>query len=48
MIGLKNRLVSQGIIKETDNHETIIVSGGQQGIDLASKSLFESGETLLL
>ena len=47
MIGLKNRLVSQGIIKENDNNETIIVSGGQQGIDLASKSLLNPGDAVV-
>ncbi len=41
---VKNRLVSQGIIKEDDFNETIIVSGGQQGIDLAAKSLLNPGD----
>ena len=41
---VKNRLVSQGIIKKDDNNETIIVSGGQQGIDLAAKSLLNPGD----
>lgn len=41
---VKNRLVSQGIIKENDFNETIIVSGGQQGIDLAAKSLLNPGD----
>ena len=44
---VKNRLVSQGIIKENDNNETIIVSGGQQGIDLASKSLLNPGDAVV-
>ena len=37
-----NRLTKQGIISEKD--QTIIVSGGQQGIDLASKSLINPGD----
>ncbi len=41
---VKNRLASQGIIKEDDFNETIIVSGGQQGIDLAAKSLLNPGD----
>ncbi len=41
---VKNRLVSQGIIKDDDFNETIIVSGGQQGIDLAAKSLLNPGD----
>ncbi len=41
---VKNRLISQGIIKEDDFNETIIVSGGQQGIDLAAKSLLNPGD----
>ncbi len=41
---VKKRLVSQGIIKEDDYNETIIVSGGQQGIDLAAKSLLNPGD----
>lgn len=39
---VKNRLVSQGVIKGSDN--VIIVSGGQQGIDLATKSLINEGD----
>ena len=38
----KSRLVSQGILKEDD--DLIIVSGGQQGIDLCSKSLINPGD----
>ena len=41
---VKNRLISQGIIKDGDFNETIIVSGGQQGIDLAAKSLLNPGD----
>ncbi len=37
-----DRLTKQGIISEKD--ETIIVSGGQQGIDLAAKSLLNPGD----
>ncbi len=44
---VKERLISQGIIKEGDNNETIIVSGGQQGIDLAAKSLLNPGDGLV-
>ncbi len=39
---VKERLASQNIGNEND--ETIIVSGGQQGIDLASKSLINPGD----
>ncbi len=39
---VKERLAGQGIGSEND--ETIIVSGGQQGIDLASKSLINPGD----
>lgn len=39
---VKERLKSQGIGSEND--ETIIVSGGQQGIDLAAKSLINPGD----
>ncbi len=39
---VKNRLISQGILTENDN--VIIVSGGQQGIDLATKSLINEGD----
>ncbi len=39
---VKERLNSQGI--GSDKDETIIVSGGQQGIDLASKSLINAGD----
>ncbi len=39
---VKDRLKGQGIGSEDD--ETIIVSGGQQGIDLASKSLINPGD----
>ncbi len=38
----KERLVAQGIIKDSD--DVIIVSGGQQGIDLCSKSLINPGD----
>ncbi len=38
----KERLVKQGIL--TENDDVIIVSGGQQGIDLASKSLINPGD----
>ncbi len=37
-----DRLTNQGIIGDRD--ETIIVSGGQQGIDLAAKSLLNPGD----
>ena len=39
---VKDRLTRQGILNGQD--ETIIVSGGQQGIDLASKSLLNPGD----
>lgn len=38
----KKRLLNQGILKEED--DVIIVSGGQQGIDLCSKSLINPGD----
>ncbi len=38
----KNRLQKQGVLKEGD--DVIIVSGGQQGIDLCSKSLINPGD----
>ncbi len=38
----KKRLVTQGILKDDD--DVIIVSGGQQGIDLCSKSLINPGD----
>jgi len=41
----KARLVSQGII--TDADDVIIVSGGQQGIDLATKSLINPGDGII-
>ena len=41
----KNRLVSQGVISEND--DVIIVSGGQQGIDLATKSLINPGDGVI-
>ncbi len=41
----KARLVSQGII--TDDDDVIIVSGGQQGIDLATKSLINPGDGII-
>ncbi len=42
---VKDRLKSQGIGLEND--ETIIVSGGQQGIDLASKALINPGDGVI-
>ena len=42
---VKDRLKSQGIGSEND--ETIIVSGGQQGIDLAAKSLLNAGDGVI-
>ncbi|MBQ9757674.1 MAG: PLP-dependent aminotransferase family protein [Clostridia bacterium] len=42
---VKNRLVSQGVLKDTD--DVIIGSGGQQGIDLATKSLINPGEGIV-
>ena len=41
----KERLVKQGVIKEND--DVIIVSGGQQGIDLATKSLINPGDGVI-
>ena len=38
-------LTKQGIISEND--DTIIVSGGQQGIDLAAKSLINPGDGVI-
>ncbi len=40
-----NRLKSQGIVNDAD--DTIIVSGGQQGIDLAAKSLINAGDGVI-
>ncbi len=40
-----DRLTNQGIIKESD--DTIIVTGGQQGIDLAAKSLLNAGDGII-
>ena len=40
-----DRLTNQGIISDKD--ETIIVSGGQQGIDLAAKSLLNPGDVVI-
>jgi len=40
-----DRLTKQGIISDRD--ATIIVSGGQQGIDLASKSLLNPGDGVI-
>jgi 2-aminoadipate transaminase len=40
-----DRLKGQGIISEKD--DTIIVSGGQQGIDLAAKSLLNPGDVVI-
>lgn len=42
---VKERLKNQGTFKDGD--EAIIVSGGQQGIDLASKSLLNPGDGLV-
>lgn len=42
---VKDRLTRQGILSDRD--ETIIVSGGQQGIDLASKSLLNPGDGVI-
>lgn len=39
------RLTNQGIISEKD--DTIIISGGQQGIDLAAKSLLNEGDAVI-
>ena len=39
---VKNRLVGQGVL--TENDDVILVSGGQQGIDLCSKSLINPGD----
>lgn len=41
----RDRLRNQGII--TENDDVIIVSGGQQGIDLASKSLINAGDGVI-
>lgn len=40
-----DRLTKQGVIGEGD--DTIIVSGGNQGIDLASKSLINAGDGII-
>ena len=40
-----DRLKTQGIISDAD--DTIIVSGGQQGIDLAAKSLLNAGDGVI-
>lgn len=40
-----DRLKKQGVI--SDNDDTIIVSGGQQGIDLAAKSLLNEGDGVI-
>lgn len=39
---VKNRLKNQGIVSELD--DVIVTSGGQQGIDLAAKSLLNAGD----
>lgn len=44
---VQNRLVSQGIISENDGNSTLIVSGGQQSIDLAAKSLLNPGDGVI-
>ncbi len=41
----KKRLISQGVLTEED--DVIIVSGGQQGIDLATKSLINPGDGVI-
>lgn len=41
----KERLVSQGVLTESD--DVIIGSGGQQGIDLATKSLINRGDGVI-
>ncbi len=41
----RTRLVNQGVI--TENDDLIIVSGGQQGIDLATKSLINPGDGVI-
>lgn len=41
----KKRLMSQKVI--TENDDVIIVSGGQQGIDLATKSLINPGDGVI-
>lgn len=41
----RKRLVNQGVITEED--DLIIVSGGQQGIDLATKSLINPGDGVI-
>ena len=40
-----DRLSSQGI--DTEKNDTVIVSGGQQGIDLAAKSLLNPGDGII-
>ncbi len=42
---VRKRLVAQGVIEESEN--VIIVSGGQQGIDLATKSLINAGDGIV-
>lgn len=42
---VKNRLISQGVLNENDN--VIVVSGGQQGLDLCSKSLINPGDGVI-
>ncbi len=44
---VQDRLVSQGIISENDGNSTLIVSGGQQSIDLAAKSLLNPGDGVI-
>lgn len=41
---VKNRLISQGVIKESDN--VIITTGGQQVIDLSTKVLINDGDLI--
>lgn len=44
---VKNRLINQNIISENDGNGVIIGSGGQQGIDLAAKSLLNPGDAIV-
>ena len=39
---VRDRLIAQGVLNDCD--DVIIVSGGQQGIDLATKSLINAGD----
>ena len=42
---LKERLTKQGVVKDSD--EMMITTGGQQGIDLAAKSILNKGDGLV-